>query len=74
MQKREVMQDTAADGAEADGDKARAGIQSVEVGFALLQVLAQGPGAWMLRDWPNWLAQRKCAGWAANACVKSVRN
>ena len=50
MQKREVMQDTAADGAEADGDKARAGIQSVEVGFALLQVLAQGPGAWMLRD------------------------
>jgi DNA-binding IclR family transcriptional regulator len=50
VQKREVMQDTAADGAEADGDKARAGIQSVEVGFALLQVLAQGPGAWMLRD------------------------
>ena len=31
-------------------DKARAGIQSVEVGFALLDVLAQAPGALMLRD------------------------
>ena len=30
--------------------KARSGIQSVEVGSALLQVLAQGKGAWMLRD------------------------
>ncbi len=29
---------------------ARAGIQSVEVGFALLEVLAQAPGAIMLRD------------------------
>ena len=27
-----------------DGDKERAGIQSVEVGFALLDVLAQAPG------------------------------
>ena len=33
-----------------DGDKARAGIQSVEVGFALLDVLAQAPGPLMLRD------------------------
>ena len=30
--------------------KERAGIQSVEVGFALLDVLAQAPGALMLRD------------------------
>ena len=33
-----------------EGDKARAGIQSVEVGFALLDVLAQAPGPLMLRD------------------------
>lgn len=31
-------------------DKARAGIQSVEVGFSLLDVLARAPGALMLRD------------------------
>ena len=31
-------------------DKARAGIQSVEVGFALLDVLARGVGPLMLRD------------------------
>lgn len=34
----------------SEGDKARAGIQSVEVGFALLEVLAQAPGPLMLRD------------------------
>jgi DNA-binding IclR family transcriptional regulator len=34
----------------ADALKARAGIQSVEVGFALLQALAQAPGPLMLRD------------------------
>jgi DNA-binding IclR family transcriptional regulator len=34
----------------ADNDKERAGIQSVEVGFALLDVLAQAPGPLMLRD------------------------
>lgn len=33
-----------------DGDKERAGIQSVEVGFSLLDVLARAPGALMLRD------------------------
>ena len=33
-----------------NGGKARAGIQSVEVGFALLDVLAQAPGPLMLRD------------------------
>jgi len=33
-----------------DGNKERAGIQSVEVGFALLDVLAQAPGPLMLRD------------------------
>ena len=33
-----------------EGDKERAGIQSVEVGFALLDVLAQPPGPLMLRD------------------------
>lgn len=33
-----------------DGDKTRAGIQSVEVGFSLLDVLAQAPGPLMLRD------------------------
>lgn len=32
------------------GDKERAGIQSVEVGFALLEVLSQAPGPLMLRD------------------------
>ena len=31
-------------------DKERAGIQSVEVGFALLDVLAQAPAPLMLRD------------------------
>ena len=35
---------------DSDGERARAGIQSVEVGFALLDVLAQAPGALMLRD------------------------
>lgn len=34
----------------AVADKARAGIQSVEVGFALLDVLANAPGPLMLRD------------------------
>lgn len=34
----------------AEEGKERAGIQSVEVGFALLDVLAQAPGALMLRD------------------------
>jgi DNA-binding IclR family transcriptional regulator len=33
-----------------EGDKERAGIQSVEVGFALLDVLAKAPGPLMLRD------------------------
>ncbi len=33
-----------------DSDKTRAGIQSVEVGFALLEVLAQAEGPLMLRD------------------------
>ncbi|MCU0764058.1 MAG: IclR family transcriptional regulator [Hydrogenophaga sp.] len=33
-----------------DADQARAGIQSVEVGFALLDALAQASGALMLRD------------------------
>ncbi len=33
-----------------ESDKERAGIQSVEVGFALLDVLAQAPGPLMLRD------------------------
>jgi DNA-binding IclR family transcriptional regulator len=33
-----------------EGDKERAGIQSVEVGFALLDVLARAPGPLMLRD------------------------
>jgi DNA-binding IclR family transcriptional regulator len=33
-----------------DNDKERAGIQSVEVGFALLEVLAQAPDPLMLRD------------------------
>ena len=52
MQKQEVMQEVMQDkvAEEADEVDARAGIQSVEVGFALLQVLVQGPGAWMLRD------------------------
>lgn len=36
--------------ADAGGDKERAGIQSVEVGFALLEVLAQASGPLMLRD------------------------
>jgi len=35
---------------DAGSDKERAGIQSVEVGFALLNVLAQAPGSLMLRD------------------------
>ena len=35
---------------DAPSDKERAGIQSVEVGFALLDVLAQAPGPLMLRD------------------------
>ncbi len=39
-----------ADTARSDQGKARAGIQSVEVGFALLDVLAQAPAPLMLRD------------------------
>lgn len=35
---------------DTDGSKERAGIQSVEVGFALLDVLAQAPAPLMLRD------------------------
>ena len=35
---------------DSDTDKERAGIQSVEVGFALLDVLARAPGPLMLRD------------------------
>ena len=35
---------------EAGSDRERAGIQSVEVGFALLDVLAQAPAPLMLRD------------------------
>jgi DNA-binding IclR family transcriptional regulator len=35
---------------EPSADKERAGIQSVEVGFALLDVLAKAPGPLMLRD------------------------
>lgn len=35
---------------DSPADKERAGIQSVEVGFALLDVLAQAPGPLMLRD------------------------
>jgi DNA-binding IclR family transcriptional regulator len=31
-------------------DKERAGIQSVEVGFGLLQALGRAPGALMLKD------------------------
>jgi hypothetical protein len=32
--------------------KERAGIQSVEVGFGLLDVLGKAAGPLMLRDWP----------------------
>lgn len=39
-----------ADDTGPDSVDARAGIQSVEVGFELLQVLAEAPGALMLRD------------------------
>lgn len=35
---------------DSSGDKSRAGIQSVEVGFALLDVLARAPAPLMLRD------------------------
>jgi len=49
-------QDTAdaADAAEGTEDKSRSGIQSIEVGFRLLDVLTNEPRAMMLRD----LAQR----------------
>lgn len=41
---------TRRDTAETDTDHLRAGIQSVEVGFELLNALSQAPGALMLRD------------------------
>lgn len=41
---------TRRDTTEADTDHLRAGIQSVEVGFELLNALSQAPGALMLRD------------------------
>lgn len=42
--------DPMAEGVDETQDKARAGIQSVEVGFALLDVLARAEGPLMLRD------------------------
>lgn len=44
----------AADAADAGEEKLRSGIQSIEVGFRLLDVLTREPRAMMLRD----LAQR----------------
>ena len=41
---------TIAPDAAEDAEQTRAGIQSVEVGFALLDALSQAPGALMLRD------------------------
>ncbi|RQR61390.1 IclR family transcriptional regulator [Burkholderia sp. Bp9002] len=46
--------DTADDAAGENGEKVRSGIQSIEVGFRLLDVLTSEPRAMMLRD----LAQR----------------
>ena len=47
---RETVAKTETDDSETETDKARAGIQSLEVGFALLDVLTQTPGPLMLRD------------------------
>lgn len=45
-----IPPETSADAALSEEGKERAGIQSVEVGFALLDVLAQAPAPLMLRD------------------------
>ena len=47
---RETVAKTETDDSETETDKARAGIQSLEVGFTLLDVLTQTPGPLMLRD------------------------
>ena len=47
---RETVAETETSDSETETDKARAGIQSLEVGFALLDVLTQTPGPRMLRD------------------------
>ena len=47
---RETVAETETSDSETETDKARAGIQSLEVGFALLDVLTQTPGPLMLRD------------------------
>ena len=52
-----------------EGDKERAGIQSVEVGFALLDVLAQAPDPLMLRDLAA--AAHMSAVWPARSCAST---
>ena len=47
---RETVAETETSDSDTETDKARAGIQSLEVGFALLDVLTQTPGPLMLRD------------------------
>ena len=47
---RETVAETETSDSETETYKARAGIQSLEVGFALLDVLTQTPGPLMLRD------------------------
>ena len=47
---RETVAETETSDSETETDKARAGIQSLEVGFTLLDVLTQTPGPLMLRD------------------------
>jgi DNA-binding IclR family transcriptional regulator len=50
MRKREILDQTPADDAADDNEPQRAGIQSVEVGFELLQAMSEAHGPLMLRD------------------------
>ena len=50
MRKREILDQTPTDDAADDNEPQRAGIQSVEVGFELLQAMSEADGPLMLRD------------------------
>src|SRR5690606_28869262 len=50
MRKREILDQSPADDTADDNEPQRAGIQSVEVGFELLQAMSEADGPLMLRD------------------------
>ena len=50
MRKREILDQSPADDVADDNEPQRAGIQSVEVGFELLQAMSEADGPLMLRE------------------------